>query len=437
MTHRLERETFHTSRLLEFCSEKELTAQTGHAPDEWPIYILKELVDNALDATEEAGVPPEIRVQVDNEGITVTDNGPGIPQKTVEGVLDFSVRVSSREAYVAPTRGAQGNALKTILPMPYVLDGGRGRVVIRSQKRRHTIDFEVDHIAQAPDPTLGSESDHSVRTGTAITVMWPDSACSILEHAKREFLQIADDYTWLNPHLTLTVDWFGEVKTVERTDPEWAKWLPSDPTSAHWYTDESLGRLVAAYLSNGDGTRTVRKFVSEFRGLKGSQKQKLVCESAGLLRAHLADLRNGKGLDHTKVRALLEAMQQETKPAKPKVLGLVGQDHWRQRFEAVGCDMDSFTYRKNLDMVDGVPRAIEVGFGYRPDRTDGRRLITAVNWSAAIKNPFRQLGACGESLDTLLSEQYVEDDEPVILVLHLACPRVRYADRGKSAVVID
>lgn len=41
--------------------------------------------------------------------ITITDNGPGIPAETVAGILDFAVRVSSREAYASPTRGAQGN----------------------------------------------------------------------------------------------------------------------------------------------------------------------------------------------------------------------------------------------------------------------------------------------------------------------------------------
>ena len=50
----LDRTTFETSRLLDFCSEKELTAQTGHEPDKWPLVILKELTDNALDGCEEA-----------------------------------------------------------------------------------------------------------------------------------------------------------------------------------------------------------------------------------------------------------------------------------------------------------------------------------------------------------------------------------------------
>ena len=76
---RLERSTFRTSRLLDFANEKELTAQTGHPPAEWPLVIVKELVDNALDACEEAGVTPEISVRVGMHGITVIDNGPGLP----------------------------------------------------------------------------------------------------------------------------------------------------------------------------------------------------------------------------------------------------------------------------------------------------------------------------------------------------------------------
>jgi hypothetical protein len=56
-----------------------------------------------------------ISVKVDETGIIVTDNGPEIPESTVEGVLDFTVRVSSREAYIVPDRGAQGNAGKTLI----------------------------------------------------------------------------------------------------------------------------------------------------------------------------------------------------------------------------------------------------------------------------------------------------------------------------------
>jgi hypothetical protein len=69
----LQRVTFRTSRLLDFCSQKELTAQTGHPPAEWPLVIVKELIDNALDACEEAGTVPCVTVTVNDEGIDVTE----------------------------------------------------------------------------------------------------------------------------------------------------------------------------------------------------------------------------------------------------------------------------------------------------------------------------------------------------------------------------
>ena len=93
----LGRTTFRTSRLLDFCSRTELIAQTGHREDQWPLVALKELVDNALDACEDAAVTPVISVSVDQDGIEVADNGPGIPVETLHGVLDFTARVSNRE----------------------------------------------------------------------------------------------------------------------------------------------------------------------------------------------------------------------------------------------------------------------------------------------------------------------------------------------------
>ena len=68
---------------------------------------------------------------------------------------------------------------------------------------------------------------------------------------------------------------------------------------------------------------------------------------------------------------------------------------------------------------------------------DSRRLVTGVNWSPGIINPFRELGTWGQSLDTILTQQKADRDEPVILVLHMACPRVEYTDRGKSSVVVE
>jgi hypothetical protein len=103
---KLTRVAFKVSRLMEFCSERELQNQTGHALYEWPLVVGKELMDNALDACEEAEVAPYITVTVDPGTIIVQDNAGGIDTETIKSILDYAVRVSSREAYAAPTRGA-------------------------------------------------------------------------------------------------------------------------------------------------------------------------------------------------------------------------------------------------------------------------------------------------------------------------------------------
>jgi DNA topoisomerase VI subunit B len=164
------RTAFSTSRQLDFVSEKELTMQCGHPRDDWPLVVIKELVDNALDATQEQGIPPEITVTVDGSSITVEDNGTGIPPETVDQVLDFSVRVSSREAYVAPDRGAQGNALKTIIAMPFVLDGEHGRVDIIGAGVVNRIALMVDRIQQCPHAAV----ERCEKNGSLVRVHWPE-----------------------------------------------------------------------------------------------------------------------------------------------------------------------------------------------------------------------------------------------------------------------
>lgn len=437
---RLNRTTIATSRLMDFCSERELTAQTGHSRKDWPLVILKELIDNALDACEEGGVAPEINVQVAQNTITVTDNGPGIPAATVEKVLDFSVRVSSREAYVAPDRGAQGNALKTVLMMPFVLDGKMGRVEIVARGIRHIINVEVDSIRQQPVIDYEHEETELVKNGTSVSVGWPDSACSILTDARDRFLQMADDYTFLNPHLTLHVNWMGAETRIKAIDPAWSKWRPDEPTCAHWYRAEDLKRLIGAYIADdqdNDRDRTVREFIAEFRGLSATAKQKKVLEATGMSRMNLSALVDGRDIDHGRIESLLSAMRQNTKPVKPTDLGVIGKDHLAAKFASIGCEMKSFDYRKVAkENEDGLPFVLETAFGWC-ERLRERRMVVGVNWSPGILNPFRQLGSLGLSLDAVLEQQRVGRDEPVVFLLHCACPRVEYTDRGKSAVVVQ
>src|SRR6266446_4335098 len=85
---KITRVSFTVSRLMEFCNRRELVNQTGHHESEWALVALKELTDNALDECEEAGVAPEIQIEVNGDKIVIADNGRGIPATTIERVLD-------------------------------------------------------------------------------------------------------------------------------------------------------------------------------------------------------------------------------------------------------------------------------------------------------------------------------------------------------------
>lgn len=173
-TKELVRNTYTTSRLLEFFSEPELTKQIGHERERWPAAILKELIDNALDACESSGVDvPKIEVEIGNDFFTVADNGPGIPPDTIVGSLDYSIRVSDKSYYVSPTRGQQGNALKTLWAAPFVFADKRATIDVEARGVRHTVKVSLDRIAGEPkiEPTTAAAAE--VKTGTFWRVGWP------------------------------------------------------------------------------------------------------------------------------------------------------------------------------------------------------------------------------------------------------------------------
>ena len=137
----LTRTTFTTSRTLEFFSERELTMQLGVSRDRWALAILKELLDNALDASEQTDRPPVITVTEDDEAhtLSVQDNGTGLPVDTLERSLDYTVRVSDKAYYVSPSQGQLGNAFKCLWALPYVLGGRAQRGPGRCTDRRHAL----------------------------------------------------------------------------------------------------------------------------------------------------------------------------------------------------------------------------------------------------------------------------------------------------------
>jgi hypothetical protein len=264
----------------------------------------------------------------------------------------------------------------------------------------------------------------------------------LVEDSKEEFLALAEAYAWLNPHLSLRVRWNGEVKVdVKASNPHWNKWLPSWPTSAHWYDKGRFRRYMAAHIAN-DANTTVRKFISEFDGMSGTAKQKLVLAETGASHVSLHNFFGRHKANGDNIAKLLVALQKHSKPVRPIALGVIGKEHFYRVMEAAGGDPKTFTYNRSIGETSGIPRVIEFAFGIHRDGLaagpgPSRRFFSGVNWSPGINNPFRQLGRSGKGLDAILAEVRANTAQPVVAALHLACPRVAYTDRGKSAIVVE
>jgi hypothetical protein len=190
------------------------------------------------------------------------------------------------------------------------------------------------------------------------------------------------------------------------------------------------------------GDITVRKFISEFDGMLGTAKQKMVLAETGASHVSLHDFFGRQKANRDNIAKLLAALQRHSKPVRPAQLGVIGKEHVYRMMEAAGGDPKTFTYNRSFGETNGVPRVIEFAFGIHRDgltagHAPSRKVITGVNWSPGINNPFRQLGRSGEGLDGILAEVRANTSQPVIAVLHLACPRVTYTDRGKSAIVVE
>jgi DNA topoisomerase VI subunit B len=437
---------------MEFCTKRELQNQTGHSVYDWPLVVLKELMDNALDACEEAEIAPVISMAVRPGAITIQDNGGGIETETIKSILDYAIRVSSREAYVSPTRGAQGNALKTILAMGYVLDRERedadginneavGVTFIETRGVKHRIEFRADHVTNQPKITHAT-TPSPIGVGTKITIRWPVK----LEWIEQQFKQLAESYVWFNPHLTLRGTWHGrKFINVAATNPAWEKWRPRDPTSPHWYDRTRLQRYLSAHVARDRDLgrhRTVREFIAEFRGLSGTTVQRKVLEEVGCSHQSLAVFFGVDQVNRKGIAKLLASTRKHTKPVAPHHLGVIGAEHLKERFLTAGGNAETFHYEKRMGMTsEGIPYVIEFAFGlHQTGLIQGaavpRKFVTGANWSVGIHNPFRAFGSTGEGLENTLAQVRANAGQPVICALHLASAYVQYADRGKSSIIL-
>ena len=448
---KLQRTTFETSRAAEYFDARQLSTLTGVPTSEFASVCLKELVDNSLDACETAGVAPVVGVKIERVDdfirLSVSDNGPGIPHALVRKVLDYNIRVSDKSAYRSPTRGAQGNALKTIIGIPYAL-GSREPLVVEAQGVGHRIRPWVDPAGAVHFDYTAAEMLLEAG-GTTVSIEMPGNPAIAQDFDPLHWVR---SFAAFNPHVTLSY----QAKSGDSEDVEiyksthegpFKKYVPSQPTSPHWYSAESLKVLVFNHIAHARGggrDLPLGEFVRQFQGHSSTRKAKVVCSQVPWI-SHLSEFAD-KPED---VSILLAAMQQESKPPKASVLGWVGEDHFRTFFENTYDVVREQNYtRKNGVLPSGLPFTFEFALAILDEPG---HLYCGINFSPTFGDPLQGTTLVGpkfkaNGIQGFLSQGHALPEGErtwyrtparVAVCAHIITPAPMFLDRGKTRLDME
>jgi DNA topoisomerase-6 subunit B len=124
------------------------------------VTAVKEAVDNALDATEEAGILPDVYVEIEEAGdyyrLVVEDNGPGITKEQVPkvfGKLLYGSRFHAREQ----NRGQQGIGISAAVLYSQLTSGKPAKITSKTNNGGEARYFELTIDTDTNEPEIDRE----------------------------------------------------------------------------------------------------------------------------------------------------------------------------------------------------------------------------------------------------------------------------------------
>lgn len=464
-------EAFSFSREFDFVRLDGLRRATGRPPHEWDLYIVKELIDNALDADEtlwrdDPTQSPRLHIRMEyikvperrsQQLFVQVSNRTAFP---VEQMADiFATQwYTSRKAFIKGlTRGALGNALKTLLGIPYAL---RNRLAgdwspdlkplsILCDGTEYLPRYVVDSTAQTIKFDCETKDDKAIE-GTVVSVG--------LDHFEQEMPRtlaqiepLAEQYHLCNPHAEFhwTVEIEGQECTIEyAADPNWVnKFRGIAPVQ--WYSPTAFQDLLGAlYRKQCDdrqaGKLPVKVVCRCFAGFDGeaasvSQSQ---LSTATIIEAFGKDGLTKTDIEDQAAAQLYHVLYQHSPRFDSGKLGCIGPEHVRAVLSrALPADSD-ILYEIASDAGDdpNIPFVIEAAVARLKESK--RQIWTAINFAPTYGDPFlrRWLRAPIQpdepvlGLRGLLDAYGLRDDTPVVLFLHLICPNVEHDEFSKTEI---
>jgi DNA topoisomerase VI subunit B len=403
---------------------------------------VKEAVDNALDACEDANLVPEIRVQVtqvDEERyrVAVEDNGPGIVSQQVPKIFG-KLLYGSKFHTLRQSRGQQGIGISAA-GMYGLLTTGKPVVITSrtsSRSRAHHFELAINTKKNAPDVLVDEEVEWEKPHGTRVEITLE----GIYKKGRHSIEGYLKQVAVANPHATIIF----EPPAGEGGPVEFVRTTKTCPVQPKAIRPHPHGVELGVFLKMLQDTpaRNLRAFLqSEFSRVGSKVIDELAREiaSAGLgitvqssPKKILA--RDAEGLHKALGRVKIMAPPTDClSPIGEELLLLALKDRVAADFYTAVTRPPS-VYRGN-------PFQIEVGLAYGGE-LPGDELITLYRYANRVPLQYQQ-SACAMTkavVETPWRNYKIAQSRgalpaaPLVVVLHIASVWVPFTSESKEAV---
>ena len=411
------------------------------------ITAVKEAVDNALDACEEARILPDIIVQItkiDNKKdilqLDVEDNGPGIPRTSIEKVFG-QLLFGSRFHAIRQSRGQQGIGITGVVMYSQLTTGDPTHVEskIATEATAVAVDIGLDTrknkaVKSNQDRVDWGDKVHGLRIRTTMKAKYQKGRQSVWQYLRMTSI--------VNPHADII---FIDPDGQKHHWPRVTEKLPGRVEAIKPHPNGiELGQLqrLCGESSEARMTTFLRR---NFSGVSGRAAKEL-CEVA-----ELEEKLKPKSLKAEQIRALLEAFQGERtlrgKPVKllnPPTSCLSPIEELLIK-KGLSKTIDSkfvTTMTRAPNVTQGNPFQIEVGLIFGEGMAADKP-VEILRFANRVPLMYQQ-GGCllTKAIESVDWRQYGLDQAggrgvpkgPAAILVHLASTNVQFTSEAKEAL---
>ena len=408
-------------------------------PSKALLTTVKEGVDNALDACEEGGVVPDIRVEVQQETdsrfcVAIEDNGPGIIRTEVPKIFG-RLLYGSKFHRLRQSRGQQGIGISAAGMYGLLTTGKPVRVTTRTGKRRdaHRIELVIDTQSNKPQVKRDVVVKWKKAQGTRVEIE--------LEGSYRGGRHSVDNYirqiSLANPHAKITyVPPVAEEHGDEHVFPRVTKTLPdyTEEIQPHPYGVE-LGVLMQMFRDTQarNLTSCLRSDFSRVSARVAAE----ICDKAGV-----SHKRRPNDIRREEADAIYKAIAKTKIMAPPTdCIAPIGED---LIYAALKAEVDADFYAavtRRPTVYRGNPFLVEAGIAYGGDMPM-EESATLYRYANRVPLQYQQ-GACAitkAATDTNWKSYLVQHPKgglpvgPLLIMVHIASVWVPFTSESKDAV---